>query len=225
MATRDIAPAVSRTALAWSSRVGLIAARATTLTFLGLSMAVATQVNSPTFKDIITVVIKRVAGLVGPIAIPFTLGLMRWFRKSGPTAALTSWACGLLAFYLLNYPVNDAVSGGVNLEYQISVPVAVSLVLYVVIDWIKPEDTPERDAIIAKADSDGPASASAALPAPGGGPAGPAAAAPHPESAADWRRRSAAVSPPAGTAAGREGSCAAAGRPVSAGRTCRRPRR
>ncbi|WP_328465038.1 sodium:solute symporter family protein [Streptomyces sp. NBC_00448] len=160
--TRDIAPAVSRGARGWTNRIGLFAARITTLVFLGLSMAVATQVNSPTFKDIITVVIKWVAGLVGPIAIPFMLGLMRRFRRSGPTAALTSWALGLLAFYLLNYPVNDAVSGGVNLEYQIAGPVAVSLVLFIVIGWIKPEDTPERDAIIAKVDAEGAAEAAGA---------------------------------------------------------------
>ncbi|MYS24331.1 Na+/proline symporter [Streptomyces sp. DvalAA-14] len=172
--TRDIAPAFSRTARAWSLRAGLIAARCTTLAFLGLSMAVATQVNSPTFKDIITVVIKWVAGLVGPIAIPFLLGLMRPFRRSGPTAALTSWAMGLFAFYLLNYPINDAISGGVNLEYQVAAPVAVSLFLYIVIGWIKPEATPERDALIGKVDTDpeGPAPAAEPLPEPLPGPAG-----------------------------------------------------
>ncbi|MEV6007513.1 sodium:solute symporter family protein [Streptomyces sp. NPDC051976] len=166
--TRDIAPAFSRTAREWTARVGLIAARLTTLTFLGLSMAVATQVNSPTFKDIITVVIKWVAGLMGPIAIPFMLGLLPRFRKSGPTAALTSWALGLFAFYLLNYPINDAISGGVKLQYQISVPLAVSLVLYIVIGWIKPEDTPERDALLAKinSDDDGSAGAEALIPEP-----------------------------------------------------------
>ena len=163
--TRDIAPAFSRTAREWTARVGLIAARFTTLAFLGLSMAVATQVNSPTFKDIITVVIKWVAGLIGPIAIPFMLGLMRAFRKSGPTAALVSWAMGLFAFYLINYPINDAVSGGVNLEYQVSLPLAVSLVLYILIGFIKPEDTPERDALIAKVNTD-PDSGAAAVSLP-----------------------------------------------------------
>ncbi|MFI9104633.1 sodium:solute symporter family protein [Streptomyces fildesensis] len=168
--TRDIAPAFSKTARAWTQRAGLIAARLTTLAFLGLSMAIATQVNSPTFKDIITIVIKWVAGLMGPIAIPFMLGLLRPFRKSGPTAALTSWAMGLLAFYLLNYPVNDAIDGGVNLEYQISVPLAVSLVLYIVIGFIKPEDTPERDALLEKINTDGGgdggSAAAAAVPEP-----------------------------------------------------------
>ncbi|MCZ4118523.1 sodium:solute symporter family protein [Streptomyces sp. H39-S7] len=160
--TRDIAPAFSKTARAWTQRAGLIAARLTTLAFLGLSMAIATQVNSPTFKDIITIVIKWVAGLMGPIAIPFMLGLLRPFRKSGPTAALTSWAMGLIAFYLLNYPINDAVSGGVNLEYQISVPLAVSLFLYILIGYVKPEDTPERDALLEKINNDGDDSGSAA---------------------------------------------------------------
>jgi hypothetical protein len=75
---------------------------------------------------------------------------------------------GLVAFYLVNYPINDAIDGGVNLEYQISVPLAVSLVLYLVIGFVKPEDTPERDAVLASLNSDdeGPGSASAALPVP-----------------------------------------------------------
>lgn len=164
--TRDIAPAFSRTAREWTARVGLIAARITTLAFLGLSMAVATQVDSPTFHDIITVVIKWVAGLMGPIAIPFMLGLLPRFRRSGPTAALSSWALGLLAFYLVNYPINDAVSGGVNLEYQIALPLAVSLVLFIVVGWIRPEDTPERDALISAINSDGDGAADTAPAAP-----------------------------------------------------------
>ena len=97
----------------------------------------ATQVNSPAFKDIITVVIKWVAGLMGPIAIPMMLGLLRRFRQSGPTAALTSWAIGLLAFWLVNYPINWNVEGGVALQYQVSIPLAVSLVLYIVIGFVQ----------------------------------------------------------------------------------------
>jgi Na+/proline symporter len=123
--TRDVAPALSARARAWGQRSGLIAARVTTVVFLGLSMAVATQVNSPTFKDIITVVIKWVAGLMGPIAIPMMLGLLRPFRRSGPTAALTSWGFGLLAFWLVNYPISWRIDGGVPLQYQVSIPLAV----------------------------------------------------------------------------------------------------
>lgn len=170
--TRDVAPVLSKRARGWGQRSGLLAARLTTVIFLGLSMAVATQVDSPTFKDIITVVIKWVAGLMGPIAIPMMLGLLRPFRRSGPTAALTSWGLGLVAFWLVNYPINWSVDGGVPLEYQVSVPLAVSLVLYIAIGYLKPEDTPERLAIIERVNTDGDgdaAGAAAAIPTPAGG--------------------------------------------------------
>ncbi|AWT43859.1 MULTISPECIES: sodium:solute symporter family protein [Streptomyces] len=165
--TRDCAPVVWRRARAWNERSGLIAARVTTVVFLGLSMAAATQVNSPAFKDIITVVIKWVAGLMGPMAIPMMLGLLRPFRRSGPTAALVSWALGLLAFWLVNYPISWQIDGGVPLQYQVSIPLAVSLVLYILIGHLKPEDTPERIALIERINGGDDATA-AAIPAPAG---------------------------------------------------------
>ncbi|MGW1027445.1 sodium:solute symporter family protein [Streptomyces sp. NPDC002577] len=165
--TRDIAPALAKRARTWSEKAGLVAARWSTITFLLLSMAIATQVNSATFKDIITVVVKWVAGLMGPIAIPFMLGLLGTFRRSGPTAALTSWAAGLLAFFFVNYNLDFSQRTDVPLQYQVSVPLAISLVLYIVIGFVKPEDTPERDAIIDRINVDGD-SAAAAVPAPAG---------------------------------------------------------
>ncbi|MGV9276867.1 sodium:solute symporter family protein [Streptomyces griseosporeus] len=164
--TRDCAPVVWRRARAWNERSGLIAARVTTVVFIGLSMAAATQVNSPAFKDIITVVIKWVAGLMGPMAIPMMLGLLRPFRRSGPTAALISWALGLLAFWLVNYPISWQIDGGVPLQYQVSIPLAVSLVLYILIGYLKPEDTPERIALIERINGDD--ATAAAIPAPAG---------------------------------------------------------
>jgi Na+/proline symporter len=162
--TRDVVPVFSKAARTWTSRTGLIAGRVTTVAFLGLSMAVATQVNSPTFKDIITVVIKWVAGLMGPIAIPFILGLLRPFRKSGPAAALISWAAGLLAFFFVNYNLDFSQRTDVKLEYQVSLPMVISLVLYIVIGLVRPEDTPERDAIIEQLNTDDDG-ATAAVPA------------------------------------------------------------
>jgi hypothetical protein len=117
------------------------------------------------------VVIKWVAGLMGPIAIPFMLGLLKSFRKSGPTAALVSWAAGLLAFYLVNYPIDSHLKDGVALEYQVSVPLAVSLVLFIVIGYLKPEDTPARDVLLARingeGDGDGSGITAASLNLPG----------------------------------------------------------
>ncbi|WP_105971955.1 sodium:solute symporter family protein [Streptomyces geranii] len=166
--TRDCAPVIWKRARSWTDSSGLVAARVTTVVFLGLSMAAATQVNSPAFKDIITVVIKWVAGLMGPMAIPMMLGLLRPFRRSGPTAALGSWSMGLLAFWLVNYPIDWNVEGGVPLQYQVSIPLAVSLVLYILIGFLRPEDTPERLAIIesVNTDGDGDGAAAARLPVP-----------------------------------------------------------
>jgi hypothetical protein len=136
-------------------------------------MAAATQVNSPTFGDIITVVIKWVAGLMGPMAIPMMLGLLRPFRRSGPTAALTSWATGLFAFWLVNYPIHWNLDGGVPLQYQVSIPLAVSLVLYILIGYLKPEDTPERLAVIERINTDDDTTGTAAtIPAQQGGAPG-----------------------------------------------------
>ncbi|GHH68842.1 sodium-coupled permease [Streptomyces sulfonofaciens] len=148
--TRDILPAVTERARTWSHRAGLLAARWTTVAFLALSMAVATQVSSPTFGSIISVVIKWVAGLMGPIAIPFMLGLLRPWRRSGPTAALVSWALGLFAFWLTNYGID-----GLSTQVQTATPVATSLVLYTVLGWIKPEPSAERDAILERVNTDG----------------------------------------------------------------------
>lgn len=41
------------------------------------------------------------------------------------------------------------------LQYQVALPLAVSLVLYVVIGFVRPEDTPERDALIELINTDG----------------------------------------------------------------------
>ncbi|NUS26204.1 MAG: Na+:solute symporter, partial [Streptomyces sp.] len=44
----------------------------------------------------------------------------------------------------------------------------VSLVLYILIGFLKPEDTPERLAIIEKINTDGDGAAAAAIPTPAG---------------------------------------------------------
>ena len=106
-------------------------------------------------------------GLMGPMAIPMMLGLLRPFRQSGPTAALHQLGVGLIAFWLVNYPINWNVEGGVPLQYQVSIPLAVSLVLYILVGYIKPEDTPERDGILAQLNPGGGGGlATAAVPGP-----------------------------------------------------------
>ncbi|MGV9241989.1 Na+:solute symporter, partial [Streptomyces nigra] len=80
----------------------------------------------------------------------------------------TSWSMGLLAFWLVNYPISWNVEGGVPLQYQVSIPLAVSLILYILIGYLKPEDTPERLAVVESVNTDGDGAAAAAVPAPAG---------------------------------------------------------
>ncbi|MFD6751156.1 Na+:solute symporter, partial [Streptomyces anthocyanicus] len=93
-------------------------------------------------------------------------------RKSGPTAALTSWACGLLAFFFVNYNLDFSQRTDVKLEYQVALPMVISLVLYILIGIVKPEDTPERDAIIEKINTDDDGTTAAAVAAPAEAPEG-----------------------------------------------------
>lgn len=51
-----------------------------------------------------------------------------------------------------------------------ALPPAISLVLYIVIGFVKPEDTPERDAITEKINSDGNGAAAGATVAAQAGP-------------------------------------------------------
>jgi hypothetical protein len=91
------------------------------------------------------------------------LGMLRTFRRSGPTAALVSWAAGLFAFWFTNYGLD-----GVELQIQIVSPVATSLVLYVLVGLLKPEDTPERDAVLDRINTDAPEDAPAPAVQPRG---------------------------------------------------------
>jgi hypothetical protein len=63
---------------------------------------------------------------MGPMGIPMMVGLLRPFRRPGPTMALTGWSMGLLAFWLVNCPISWNIQGGVPLQYQVSIPSAVS---------------------------------------------------------------------------------------------------
>ncbi|MGW7786149.1 sodium:solute symporter family protein, partial [Streptomyces tricolor] len=75
--TRDCAPVIWARARAWSDRSGLIAARVTTVVFLGLSMAGAPPVHNPPIQVKNTVGNKWVARLMGAIAITQIVGVDR----------------------------------------------------------------------------------------------------------------------------------------------------
>jgi hypothetical protein len=101
-------------------------------------------------------VIALVAATMGPIAIPLMLGLLPWFRKVGPTAALTSTVGGLATWVFLYVEQQFLKDFTVSQALIVSTPLLVSLVLYLVIGFAKPEPTAERDALIDSLKADEP---------------------------------------------------------------------
>jgi hypothetical protein len=90
---------------------------------------------------------------MGPIAIPLMLGLLPWFRKFGPSAAIASviGGLGVWAFlYIEQLNKAEFVTKGV----LVATPLIVSLILYVGFGLLKPEGSPDRDKLLQSLDSD-----------------------------------------------------------------------
>lgn len=145
---RDIIPQFRRGKGFLAEKQELFWARLTTFLFIALSMGIA--FSSDSFGGVLGLLISWFGALVGPIAVPMLLGMLPWFRKSGPTAALISWAAGLLVFAVNKYILADWMVSMGNMKdaYEVATPVLVSIVLFVLIGLIKPENTPETDALV-----------------------------------------------------------------------------
>ncbi|MFD8500895.1 sodium:solute symporter family protein [Amycolatopsis sp. NPDC059657] len=138
--TRDMMPVLWKKAKNFTNSQGLLAARLTTVVFVVLTMIVATQ--APKLGGVLTIVVQWVAALMGPISVPLLLGLLPWFRRSGSRAALVSWAGGLLAYALAYYGFNA------SLAVTVSLPILVSLALYIGLGAVLPERNAVTDEII-----------------------------------------------------------------------------
>ncbi|MET7859866.1 sodium:solute symporter family protein [Streptomyces sp. NPDC005318] len=157
--TRDILPVVSRRARTMSTRAGLLAARVCTVVFVSISMVVAIEADH--FGGVLGIIVALVAAVMGPISIPMLLGLLPAFRRCGPVAALSSWALGLGAYFLLKYGIEPSGQTAI-----VATPLITSLVVYVGVGLLKPEPNDEADAIVAAVGSDGPRGAAAKAPVP-----------------------------------------------------------
>jgi len=139
--TRDILPVLWRGARGMSERQGLRVARISTITFVACSMLIATQ--SDALGGVLGIVVAWVAALIGPISIPLLLGMLPRFRRCGPTAALVSWAAGLIVYGVVKYGLTDASD-----TLTVASPVLTSLVLFTAIGLLKPENTAQTDALV-----------------------------------------------------------------------------
>ncbi|GIF12719.1 sodium:solute symporter family protein [Actinoplanes teichomyceticus] len=145
--TRDIAPVLVRAVRHLSERGALTFARITTFAFVAISMVIAISTEGQ--GVVLKIVVDLVAATMGPISIPLMLGLLPWFRRCGPTAAIASWAAGLGVWVVVKWILDET-----SQTMVVGVPLVTSLVLYTAIGLLKPERTMERDTIIDSLDSD-----------------------------------------------------------------------
>ncbi|MGW5358774.1 sodium:solute symporter family protein [Actinopolymorpha pittospori] len=146
---RDILPTVWKGARSMGGRLELTIGRISVCAFIALSMVIA--LASDSFGGVLGLIVLWFGALVGPIAIPMLLGMLPAFRRCGPTAAIVSWAVGLVVFALVKYPLADTIIGmGAHLgqTFTVAAPVVCSLVVFVVIGLVRPWRDEGSDALI-----------------------------------------------------------------------------
>ncbi|WAH99269.1 sodium:solute symporter family protein [Arthrobacter sp. MMS18-M83] len=152
---RDIIPALRGSRQPLTSRVELLGGRISTFLFIGLSMVIALSADS--FGGVLGLIILWFGALVGPIAVPMLLGMLRPFRRCGPSAALFSWATGLVVFALAKYALAAPIASlGTASAQTINVvaPVLASAIVYCVFGWLRPWHNEASDALIDSLDRD-----------------------------------------------------------------------
>ncbi|SEQ94044.1 solute:Na+ symporter, SSS family [Faunimonas pinastri] len=164
--TRDILPAVWKGIRTVSEKTELRIGRISTFVFIALSMVIA--LSAKNFGGVLGLIILWFGALVGPIAIPMLFGLLPAFRRSGPSAAIGSWALGILAFVLIKYVFAGEIKA-LNPDWTTTItvagPVLCSMVSYVVIGLIDPWHKPASDALIASIGTEMPEEEQRALAA------------------------------------------------------------
>ncbi|GAA2362077.1 Na+:solute symporter [Saccharopolyspora halophila] len=142
--TRDMLPVMWRKARDFGERQRLRAGRITTFSFIALTMIVATQAEN--LGGVLSIVVSWVAALMGPISVPLLLGMLPWFRRSGPRAALISWAGGLVTYALLYYGMDASETA------TVASPILVSLTLFIGLGAVASERTAEVDGMLDELD-------------------------------------------------------------------------
>jgi SSS family solute:Na+ symporter len=146
--TRDIIPALRGSRQPLTTKAELLAGRLSTFLFIGLSMVIALSADS--FGGVLGLLILWFGALVGPIAIPMLLGMLRPFRRCGPSAALFSWAAGLITFAVNKYVLTDQIAGLGDSAAAVSVaaPIVASIIVFCLMGLIRPWHNAASDALI-----------------------------------------------------------------------------
>jgi SSS family solute:Na+ symporter len=150
--TRDILPGMLPKHFQ-RGKSSLLVARLTAFIFIITTLVIA--MNASHFGGVLSLLIIWFGGLVGPISIPMLLGLLPAFRRSGSAAALVSWAIGVGTFFCVKFVFTDVSTATV-----VAAPVMSSLVLFVVMGWLRRAPVrPEVDQLLnaLNQDQDAPA--------------------------------------------------------------------
>ncbi len=154
---RDIIPALRRGRGHLVGATELLAGRISTFLFIGLSMVIALTADS--FGGVLGLIIAWFGALVGPVAIPMLLGMLPWFKRCGPSAALWSWTVGLIVFAVTKYAIPGQIASlGTANAQTISVisPIVASIVVFVVVGLVRPWHSTESDELVDSLSHDQP---------------------------------------------------------------------
>ncbi|GAB3707378.1 sodium:solute symporter family protein [Mariniluteicoccus flavus] len=145
---RDIIPRFRKDRSFLPEKQELFFSRLITFLFITFSMVIA--LSSESFGGVLGLLILWFGALVGPVAVPMLLGLLPAFRKSGSSAAIISTLFGLIMFALNRWVLAGWVKslGNEAQAWTVATPVVVSIIAFVVIGWIRPENTPETDELV-----------------------------------------------------------------------------
>ena len=145
--TRDILPVMLPRRFQ-RGKTSLLAARITAFLFIATTLVIA--MNAGRFGGILSLLIIWFGGLIGPISIPMLLGLLPLFKRSGSVAAIISWAVGVGTFFTVKF-----VLTGISDATLVAAPVLSSLLLYILIGWLRPSPVrPEVEVMLAALSQD-----------------------------------------------------------------------
>lgn len=151
---RDIIPLFRKDRSFLPEKTELFFSRMITFTFITLSMLIA--LTSDSFGGVLGLLILWFGALVGPVAVPMLLGMLKPFRRSGSSAALISTALGLVMFSLNKWVIADWIGslGSYAQAWTVATPVLLSIISFILIGFIKPENTADTDELVDSLDHD-----------------------------------------------------------------------
>jgi SSS family solute:Na+ symporter len=152
---RDILPALRGGRPPLQDRTQLRAGRLCTLVFLAFSIGIA--LTADRFGGVIGLLLLWYAALVGPVAIPILLGMLKVFRRSGAVATIASWATGVITFALIKFIFAERVGslpGDLTTTITVAGPVLLAIFVYAGVGLLWPSNKPEVDLFLQAIDTD-----------------------------------------------------------------------